>query len=149
MGRSFDNGRSKPSSAVQASSTLQASLREHSKLRSKRTRSYAATAKLHCERTRSYAARAKFHCEQAKAYLNLRVRLHRILNCARARSQWNFAHARTETSRTLTVKIVQFSLQVYSKLRCESKVSLRVCSSIFELRCKRTQKFKYTRTCSQ
>ena len=42
MGRSFDNGRSEASSAVGALSTLQASLREHSKLCRKRTQSYAA-----------------------------------------------------------------------------------------------------------
>ena len=86
VGRSFVNGRSEASSAVEALSTLQASLREHSKLRCKRIRSDAATAKFHCERTRSYAARAKFHCEQARAYLNLQVRLHRRFKYARARS---------------------------------------------------------------
>ena len=81
-----------------------------------RTRSHRNFAHTHTENGAvftgsvlgSYAPRAKFHCERARAYLNLRLHLHRSLRCTCAGSHRNFAHACTETSRTLT------------KLCCES-----------------------------
>ena len=48
----------------------------------------------------SYAARAKFHCERTRAYLNRRDACTEVSNM--------LEHARNETSRTLTVKMVPF-----------------------------------------
>ena len=79
--------------AAEASSTLQASLREHSKLCHRRTQSYAANAKFHRERAQAYlnlgtlALKFQTRSSTLQVYPKVKIRSSTLAMNLRARSQ--------------------------------------------------------------
>ena len=117
---------------VEASTMVAAKLRVRSRLR--------VLSRPRCESTRSLAASVleatlrQLHCEPARAYLNLRVRLHRSLIHARARSHWNFAHAHSENGAVFTASILEATLWEWS-----STASMFECIWTFRFPCTEVQ----------